>query len=190
MLTATSLQTLFKESEDKMKQAVTFVTREFAEIRGGRANPAMVEHLHVEYYGTSTPLKQLAAITAPEPRMLMIQPWDGNAAPDIEKAILKAGLGITPVRDGKLLRLPIPQLTGERRDELTKLAHKMAEEGRVQIRNVRRDANETIKKLKAQKQATEDEAFKGQDHTQKLTDRYISQIDALLKTKEQELHTV
>ena len=184
------LQTLFKDSEEKMKQAVTFVTREFSEIRGGRANPAMVEHLHVDYYGTATPLKQLAAITAPEPRLLVIQPWDANAASDIEKAIQKAGLGITPVVDGKVVRLPIPQLTGERREELTKIAHKMAEEGRVQVRNVRRDANESIKKLKAQKQASEDEAFKAQEQIQKLTDRYIGQIDALLKAKEQELHNV
>ena len=190
MVQMMSMQSLHKDSEEKMKHAVAFVTREFSEIRGGRANPAMVEHLHIDYYGASTPLKQLAAITAPEPRMLVIQPWDAKAVLEIEKAILKGGLGITPQVDGKLLRLPIPQLTGERRQELTKLAHKMAEEGRVQIRNVRRDGNEAIKQLKAQKQASEDEAFKAQDHIQKLTDKYIEQINALVKAKEQELHSV
>ena len=184
------IQNLYKDIEEKMKKAVATVTREFAELRGGRASPALVEHVTVDYYGAATPLKQLAAITAPEPHLLMIQPWDAKATPEIEKAIQKASLGLTPIVDGKLLRLPIPALTGERRDELTKVAHRMAEEGRVSIRTVRRDANETVKKLKTDKQISEDDAFKGQDHIQKLTDKYIEHISALLKTKEQELHSV
>lgn len=183
------LPTLYKDVEDKMKRAIANVTREFAEIRGGRATPGLVEHVTVDYYGAPTPLRQLAAITAPEPRLLVIQPWDAKATPEIEKAILKASLGITPVAEGKLLRLPIPPLTGERRAELTKLIHKMAEEGRVSIRTVRRDANEAVKKLKAEKRISEDEAFKAQDHVQKLTDGAIAQIDGLVKTKEQELHS-
>lgn len=183
------IQTLFKDSEEKMKRAMATVTREFGELRGGRANPSLVEHVTVDYYGANTALKQLAAITAPEPRLLVIQPWDASLVPQIEKAIQKAGLGLTPQIDGKILRLPIPSLSGERRAELTKVAHKMAEEGRVHIRNVRRDANEAVKQLKTQKQASEDEAFKAQDHVQKLTDRYIGQIDALLKAKEQELQS-
>ncbi len=184
------LQSLFKDSEDKMKKAMATVTREFAEIRGGRATPALVEHVIVEYYGAATPLKQLAAITAPESNMLVIQPWDAKVTQDIEKAIQKASLGITPVVDGKIVRLPIPPLTGERREELTKVIHKMAEEGRVSIRTIRRDANEAIKKLKAEKQISEDDAFKGQTHIQQLTDKYIEQISALVKAKEHELHSV
>ena len=184
------IPTLHKDVEDKMKRAVATVAREFSEIRGGRATPAFVEHVTVEYYGAATPLKQLAAVTAPEPRLLVIQPWDAKLAPEIEKAIQKAGLGITPVVDGKLIRLPIPPLTGERRNDLTKLVHKVAEEGRVNIRTLRRDANEAVKKLKTEKQISEDEAFKSQESIQKLTDRYIEQINALVKAKEQELTSV
>ena len=185
-----SLPNLFKEIEDKMKRAVATVTRELNELRGGRATPALVEHVTVDYYGAPTPLKQVAAITAPEPHMLVVQPWEAKLAPEIEKAIQKASIGITPIVDGKLVRLPIPPLTGDRRAELIKVVHKMAEEGRVNIRTVRRDANETVKTLKTGKQVSEDEAFKGQDHIQKLTDRYIEQINALVKAKEQELNTV
>ena len=185
-----SIPSLAKDIEDKMKRAVATVTREFSEIRGGRANPAFVEHVTVDYYGAATPLKQLAAVTAPEARLLVIQPWDAKVVPEIEKAIQKAGLGITPVVDGKLVRLPIPPLTGERREDLTRLVHKLAEEGRVNVRTIRRDANEAVKKLKADKTISEDDAFKGQDHIQKLTDRYIEQINGLVKSKEQELHNV
>ena len=183
------LQTLYKDSEEKMKRALTTVTREFAELRGGRATPALVEHVTVDYYGAATPLKQVAAITAPEPNLLVIQPWDAKIAPEIEKAIQKASLGITPVIDGKIVRLPIPPLTGDRRDELTRFVHKLAEEGRVTIRTIRRDANEAVKKLKTDKQISEDDAFKAQDHVQKLTDKYIEQITALAKAKEHELHS-
>ena len=190
MQTAASLPTLYKDLEDKMKRALATISREFAEIRGGRATPAFVEHVTVDYYGAPTPLKQLAAVTAPESNLLVIQPWDAKAVPEIEKAIQKAELGLTPVVDGKLVRLPIPPLTGERREQLTKLVHRLAEEGRVNIRTLRRDANEAVKKLKADKAISEDDAFKGQDHTQKLTDRYIEQINALVKSKEQELHGV
>jgi ribosome recycling factor len=190
MPTMIPLQNLYKDVEDKMKRALATVTREFAEIRGGRATPALVEHVSVDYYGAATPLKQLAAITAPETHLLVIQPWDPKVVPEIEKAIQKASLGITPVLDGKILRLPMPPLTGERREELTKLVHKLAEEGRVNIRTLRRDANEAVKRLKGEKQISEDEAFKAQDHIQKLTDRYIEQINALVKAKEQELHSV
>ena len=190
MFTTQGLQQLYRDSEDKMKKAVAVVSRELAEIRGGRATPALVEHVIVDYYGAATPLKQLAAITAPESNLLMIQPWDAKATADIEKAIQKAGIGITPVVEGKIVRLPIPPLTGERRAELTKVVHRMAEEGRVNIRTLRRDANESVKKLKNEKQISEDEAFKSQEQIQKLTDSYIHQIDALVKSKEQELQSV
>lgn len=183
----TPLQTLLKDVEDKMKKTLAALTRQFSEVRGGRASPSLVEHVTVAYYGTPTPLKQLAAITAPEPRMLVVQPWDGSLVPEIEKAILASGLGITPAVDGKLIRLPVPPLTTERRADLTKLLHKMAEEGRVAIRTIRRDANEAVKKLKADKRISEDDAFKTQDDVQKLTDKHIGAIDTLLKAKEQEL---
>jgi len=186
MVTGTAQQ-LLKDVEEKMKKSSAVANQQFAEVRGGRASPSLVEHITVPYYGTPTPLKQLAAITAPEPRLLTVQPWDGSVVPEIEKAILQSGLGITPVVDGKLLRLPVPPLTTERRSELTKLLHKMAEEARVAIRTIRRDANDVVKKQKTDKQLSEDAAFKAQGEVQKLTDRYIGQIDQLLKTKEQEL---
>jgi ribosome recycling factor len=182
-----ALPTFLKDGEEKMKRAVAAVTRELAEIRGGRATPALVEHVTVEYYGTATPLKQLAAITAPEPRLLVIQPWDANLVAEVEKALLKSSIGMTPAVDGKIVRLPVPALSGDRRQELIRLVHKLAEEGRVAVRNVRRDANETLKKLKSANQATEDDVFKGQDAVQKLTDKYVAQVDALVKQKEQEL---
>ena len=190
MTTTASTQTLFKDIEEKMKRSLVTVTREFAEIRGGRATPALVEHVTVDYYGAVTPLRQLAAITAPEPHLLVIQPWDAKLVSEIEKAIQKAAVGLTPIVEGKLVRLPIPPLTGERREELIKVAHRMAEEGRVAVRTIRRDANEAAKKLKADKQISEDEAFKAQDHIQQLTDKYIEQISVLVKAKEQELHSV
>ena len=189
MITA-SPQQLVKDVDEKMKKSVAAVTRQFSEVRGGRANPVLVEHVTVSYYGAPTPLKQLAAITAPEPRMLVVQPWDANAVQEIEKAILQSGLGITPMLDGKVIRLPIPPLSVERRAELVKLLHKMAEEGRVAVRTIRRDANEVAKKLKTDKQVSEDDAFKLQEQVQKLTDKAIGEIDTLLKSKESDLLTV
>ncbi len=189
MPTSTTVQGLYKEVEEKMKRAVSSLTREFNELRGGRASPALVENVHVECYGTVTPLKQVAAITAPEPRLLVIQPWDAKLTADIERAIQKAAIGLTPVVDGKIVRLPIPSLTGDRREELIRLVHKMAEEVRVSVRGLRRDANESVKKLKAAKQVSEDQAFTSQDQIQKLTDRYIEQINGLVKSKERELRS-
>jgi len=185
--TTATIPALLKDSDDKMKKTLASVTRQLSEVRGGRANPSLVEHITVAYYGTPTPLKQLAAITAPEPRLLVVQPWDGGIVQDVEKAILASGLGLNPQVDGKILRLPVPPLTTERRQELTKLLHKMAEEGRIAIRDVRRHANEHVKKLKQDKQIGEDDAFKSQEAIQKLTDKYIGEIDALLKAKEQDL---
>ncbi len=183
-------QSLIKESEDKMKKAVEVVTREFGTVRTGRASPALVDHIKVEYYGTQTPLKQLASITTPDPKLIVIQPWDHSSMAEIEKAILKSELGITPVNDGKVIRLGIPQLTQERRDELSKVVKKMAEEGRVSIRTIRRDANEHIKKLEKDKGITEDDSFKSIEEIQKLTDKYIAKVDEFLKNKEKELHEV
>lgn len=183
------LQANFKDAEDKMQRVLATLTRELTEIRGGRATPSLVEHVTVEYYGAAAPLKQVAAISAPEARLLVIQPWDATMVPAIEKAIQQSGLGVSPVVDGKLVRLPIPSLTGERREQLVKLVHKIAEDARVHVRNVRRDANEAVKKLKAEKQLAEDDAFKAQERVQHLTDRSIKRIDELVAAKEHELHS-
>lgn len=187
---ATNVQTIIKETEDKMKKAVEVVNRELSTVRTGRASPGLVEHIKIDYYGTHTPLKQLASISTPDAKLIVIQPWDPSSMPEIEKALLKSELGISPVNDGKLIRLAIPQLTQERREELAKLVKKMTEEGRVSIRSVRRDANEHIKKIEKDKNITEDESFKGIGDVQKLTDKYIAKIEEVLKTKEKELAEV
>ncbi len=185
-----TLPSVLHEAEEKMKKALASMEREFATVRGGRASPMMIEGVMVEYYGTPTPLKQLATITTPEPRLLLIQPWDRSVIGAIDKAILQAGLGVTPQQDGKVVRLPIPQLTQERRAELDKLIRKMAEDGRVSVRTVRRDANEALKQLKVEKTISEDDAFKAQERIQHMTDDSIHRVDALLKAKEQELQVV
>ena len=180
-------QNVLHESEDKMKKTLEITGQSFAAIRTGRANPGMVEGLHVDYYGAMTPLKQMANITIPEPRLLVINPWDASAIKSIEKAILESDLGISPIVDGKLIRLAIPTLTGERRQEMVKIVHKLAEDGRVSMRSIRRDGNEKIKALGKEKKITEDEAFKSEQDIQKLTDRYIQMIDQAQSTKEKEL---
>ncbi len=182
-----SAQNVLRESEEKMKKTLEITGHSFAQVRTGRANPGMVETLHVDYYGTMTPLKQMANITIPEPRTLVINPWDASAIKSIEKAILESDLGIPPVVDGKIIRLSIPTLTGERRQELIKIVHKLAEDGRVSMRAIRRDSNEKIKALSKEKKITEDETFKAEQDIQKLTDRYIQLIDQAQSTKEKEL---
>jgi ribosome recycling factor len=170
-----------------MRKAVESVAREFSEIRTGRANPSLVEGLHIDYYGTPTLLKQLASISAPDAHLLVIQPWDITCVTEIEKAILKSNLGITPSNDGKLIRLSVPPLSKERRQELAKVVHKMTEEGRISLRTIRRDAKESLEKLEKDKVIPEDDKFRGIDELQKLVDRYIAKIDELLKTKEKEI---
>ncbi len=174
-------------AEDKMKKAVESVTREFSEIRTGRASPTLVEGLHIDYYGTPTLLKQLASISTADAHLIVIQPWDITAIAEIEKAVMKSNLGITPSNDGKLIRLPVPSLSKERRQELAKVVHKMAEEGRVSLRTIRRDAKESLEKLEKDKVIPEDDKFRGIDELQKLVDRYIAKIDELLKNKEKEI---
>jgi len=178
---------ILHNAEEKMKKAFESVTREFGEIRTGRASPTLVEGLHIDYYGTLTLLKQLAAISAPDAHLLVIQPWDPSAIPEIEKAIMKSNLGITPSNDGKLVRLSVPQLSKERRLELVKVVHKMAEEGRVSLRTVRRDSKEHIEKLEKDKAISEDDKFTGIDGLQKIVDKYIAKVDELLKAKEKEV---
>ena len=178
------------EIEEKMKKTIDATVREFSEIRTGRANPSLVEGIMVEYYGTRTPLKQLAGISVPEPRLIAIQPWDPSSVPDIEKAILKSQLGVNPVNDGKIIKVPIPSLTKERCEELKKVLHKIAEQGRVSIRTVRRDGIDSIKKMEDSKEISEDDRFKGQEQVQKSTEKYTKKIEELLEEKEKELGSI
>ena len=173
-----------------MKGAIEATKREFQSIRTSRANPNILEKVHVEYYGTPTPINQLANISVPDARSLVIQPWDKSALGAIEKAIQKADLGLNPVNDGTIIRLPIPQLTEERRKELVKVIKKEAEEKRIAIRNLRRDTNDRLKALEKDNKITEDENKKALDDVQKLTDRYILEVDKLLELKEKEIMEV
>jgi ribosome recycling factor len=174
-------------TDDKLKKSIDFVSRNFAEVRTGRANPALVEGMHVDYYGTPTMLKQLAAISVPDARMIVIQPWDPTAMVEIEKAILKSNLGITPSNDGKVIRLTVPQLSKERRQELAKVVHKMAEEGRVSLRTVRHESRAILEKLQKDKVVSEDERDRGIDEIQKMVDKYTIKIEEALKAKEKEV---
>ncbi|MCS7172137.1 MAG: ribosome recycling factor [Armatimonadetes bacterium] len=181
------IQEVLADARQRMQKSVEATRRELAGLRTGRAHPGLVEHIRVEYYGTPVPLNQLATITAPEPRLLVIQPWDKSALRSIEKALLQSDLGLHPTSDGNVLRVPIPPLTEERRQDLVKLARKLAEEGRVAIRNIRREAKETIEELEDEGEISEDEARRAQEELQKLTDRFIEEIDALLQRKEAEI---
>lgn len=181
------LQKQIHDAEEKLKKAVESTIREFSEIRTGRANPSIVEGIMVECYDTHMPMKQVATISVPEPRLIAIHPWDQSNIQAIEKAILKSELGITPVNDGKLIRISVPSLTRERVEELKKILHKTAEQGRVSIRTVRRDAMTAIDKLESSKAITEDAKFKGHDDIQKLTEKYTKKIEELLTNKEKEL---
>ena len=178
---------IIHDTETKMKKTVEATQREFSVIRTGRASSALVEGIRVDYYGTSTPLKQLAAVSTPDARLIVIQPWDKNALADIEKAILKSEIGISPTNDGKVIRLSMPPLTTERKAELDKVLKKLAEDGRVSIRTARHAAVEQARKSEKDKIITEDDKFKVQEDIQKLTDKYIKEIDNLLATKEKEI---
>ncbi|MBU2540579.1 MAG: ribosome recycling factor [Candidatus Omnitrophica bacterium] len=181
------VKTILRETEDKMKKTIESVQREFAHIRTGRAHSSIVEGIHVDYYGAPTLIKQIASISVPDARLLVIQPWDVSAIAEIEKAIIKANLGLNPTNDGKIIRLSIPQLSRERRDELAKMVKDMAEDGRVSLRTIRRDAVEIVRHLEKDSKITEDERFRTQDNIQKITDRCISKVDEILKNKEKEL---
>ncbi len=178
---------ILHNTEEKMKKAVESVAREFSEIRTGRASPSLVEGLHIDYYGTPTLLKQLASISVPDAHLIVIQPWDVTAIGEIEKAVMRSNLGINPSNDGKLIRLSIPPLSRERRQELAKVVNKMAEEGRVSLRTIRREAKEALEKLEKDKVIPEDDKFRGIDELQKLVDKYIAKVDELLKNKEKEI---
>ena len=185
-----TVDSVLKDTESKMKKAVEAAHRELQTVRTGRASSTLVEGIMVDYYNTKTPLKQLAAINVPESRLIVIQPWDAAVIGEIEKAILKSDLGITPNSDGKLIRIGIPPLTQERREDLSKVVKRLAEEGRVSIRTVRRDANEHLKKIEKDGHISEDDMFKAHKDVQKQTDKYIVEIDKLLESKEKELQEI
>src|SRR5712692_4796252 len=184
------MEDIVARAEAKMKASVDVLRKELASIRTGRASPGLVEGLHVEYYGTDTPLKQLANISAPETRTIVIQPYDRGALAGIEKAILRSDLGLTPNNDGANIRLTIPTLTEDRRKDLVRLVRKQLEEGRVAVRNVRRDANEHLKALEKEKALSADDDKRAQERLQKLTDSYIKQIDDIGHAKEAEVMEV
>lgn len=184
------IRATLSDAEKQMKKVVEFFRQELATIRAGRATPALVNNIKVDYYGTSTPLNQMATISAPEPRLLVIQPWDKSVIEDVERAILKSDLGITPNNDGTVIRLAIPQLTEERRTELVKTISKKAEEQRVNIRNIRREANEMLRDLENDGEITEDQYHRALDDVQELTDTYIDKVDSLLAAKEEEIMEV
>jgi len=183
------IETIKKNAEERMEKAVAALKRELAAIRAGRASASLLDRIQVEYYGVMTPLNQLAGITVPDARTIQVQPWDQSALADIEKAIMKSDLGLTPTNDGHVIRITVPMLTEERRAELVKLARKFGEEARVAIRNVRRDANDECKKLE-KSEISEDESRRAQDDIQKLTDRYIAEVDKLIAAKEKDIMEV
>jgi ribosome recycling factor len=181
------MQDTIRSAESGMKKAVSSLTDEFNTIRTGRASSALFEKVKVEYYGTPTPLNQVATISVPEARLVVIQPWDKSIIGDIEKAIQKSELSVNPSNDGKVIRISIPPLTEERRQEFVKMAGKMAEEHRVSIRNIRREANDELKSLAKNGEISEDEQKRGEERVQKLTDEYIEQVNKALEEKEKEI---
>jgi len=178
---------LLDEASKKMDKAIKAFGKELTRVRTGRATPALLDGIKVDYYGTQMPINQVASISTPESRQLIIQPWDVNALSGIEKAILKSGLGLTPSNDGKVIRVAIPPLSEERRKELMKLVNKMAEESRVAIRNIRRDVMERLRKMKKAKEISEDDMYRLQDELQRITDSHIEEVDEVREGKEKEI---
>ena len=183
------MQDVLKDMESRMIAALDTLGREFASVRTGRASASLLDGIRVDYYGTMTPIPQMASVAVPDARTITIQPWEAGQLKEIEKAIIKSDLGITPNNDGKMLRLSMPTLTEERLKQLAKSVGKVAEEGRVAVRNVRREANDRLKALARDKKLSEDEERRGHDAIQKTTDKYIAKVDDLLKKKEQEILT-
>lgn len=178
---------LITKSEESMKKTINFLKEDLSSIRAGKANPKLVDKIQISYYGTMTPLNQIANISVPEPRSIVIQPWDSNNLKEIEKAILTSDLGINPTNDGKIIRLVIPQLTEERRKELLKVVKKEIENSKIAVRNIRRDANEEFKKMEKASEITKDDHKKAEDEIQKLTDKYTKLIDEIYRAKEKEI---
>jgi ribosome recycling factor len=182
-----TIDELIQDATRRMDKSVESAQHEFNTLRTGRASAALLDRIQIDYYGTKTPLKQLATINAPEPRLLTVQPFDPSSLPSIERTIQESDLGLTPSNDGKLIRLPIPQLTEERRKELGKVARQMAEEGRVAVRNVRRDVMHHLKELVDKSEVGSDEEHRAEDRLQKLTDEHTHRIDEIVKRKEEEI---
>ena len=181
---------VINDAKVHMQKAVDATKREFGAVRTGRATPALLERVTVDYYGVQTPVTQVASVTVPDPRLLVVQPWDKTLVKEVERAIMKSELGLTPSTDGAVIRLPIPTLTEERRRELVKVVRKHAEEGRVAIRNIRRDHKDKVEHLEKEGSVSEDDSRRAVDELQKLTDRYIKEIDGLLTAKEKEIMEV
>ena len=181
------IKDILNDAETRMEKVEKILISDFASLRAGRATPALLDHIMVDYYGTPTPVNQTSNISCPEPRLILIQPWDKNNLGAIEKAILKSDLGITPANDGAVIRLTIPTMTEERRKEMVKQCSKKAEDSKVAVRNIRRDVNDDIKALEKAKECSEDESKKGLDDAQKLTDKFIKRLDAVLAEKEKEI---
>ncbi len=181
------IESLFKETKENMDKSVSSLKNELNRLRTGRASLSLLDGVRVDYYGTSTPLNQVASLSVPENRLITIQPWDVSVIKEIEKAIQKSELGLTPSSDGKIIRINIPQLTEQRRKELVKIVSKIAEEHKVALRNIRRDSNELIKTLKKDGDISEDDAFSAQEKVQKITDDYISSVEEIYKGKEKEI---
>lgn len=181
------IKTVLDDTKDRMDKTVSNSKTELAKVRTGRANLSLVDSIKVNYYGTPTPLKQVANLGVPEPRLITVQPWDRNMLAEIERAILKADIGITPNNDGHIIRLPVPQLTEERRKDMVKIVHQMGEDGKIAIRNIRRDALEQLKKAQKESQISEDEEYNAGIDIQEYTDSYIKKIDEAVKTKEEEV---
>jgi len=181
------LDDIYLDLDDRMNKAAETLESEYKRLRTGRASISLVDGIRVDYYGSATPLSQLATLTIPDPRTIVIQPWDTSVVGEIEKAILKSDLGLTPMNDGKAIRINIPPLTAERRRDLVKVVKKRAEESKVALRNIRRDINEKIKDLKKDKKVSEDEQFRAQDEIQRMTDDYVKKIDAIYGAKEKEV---
>ncbi|MBQ4110927.1 MAG: ribosome recycling factor [Clostridia bacterium] len=184
------MKEIMSNLESKMEKSIDSLKGEFATVRAGRANPAILDKITVDYYGNPTPLNQVGTIAVPDPRMITIQPWDGSLLPLIEKAIQKSDLGINPTNDGKMVRLSFPAPTEERRKELVKDVHKIAENAKVAVRNLRRDAIDKLKAKKKANEITEDDVKSGEEQIQKITDKYIKVVDSVLKEKEAEILTI
>lgn len=181
------MEEIYAETREGMGKTLTALESELSRIRTGRASLSLLDNIRADYYGTSTPLNQMASLSVPESRLIVIQPWDATAIKEIEKAILKSDLGLTPSSDGKLVRIAIPPLTEDRRKELVKLVHKIAEDYKIGVRNIRRDANDLIKGMKKDGEIAEDDAFKAQDQIQEITNDFIAKVDGISSQKEKEI---
>ncbi|MCP4346358.1 MAG: ribosome recycling factor [Desulfobacterales bacterium] len=181
------IEDIYQETKDRMDKSITALKNELKSVRTGRASLSLLDGVRVDYYGTPTLLNQMASLSVPESRLITIQPWDVTVIKEIEKAILKSDLGLTPSNDGKIIRISIPALTEQRRKELVKIVSKMCEEHKVTVRNIRRDSNDMLKGFKKDGDISEDDAFKAQDQVQKITDEYVKLVDDIYKEKEKEI---